>query len=102
MLEKKVSDWSDLLFFSVVGFSTFENSVKPDDNDDYMRICNIFHCFDLVQVRVGEVGGNTLGLYGGMFNPKGNSIIAHGYHGAFHQWRYNEVRYGRRRQVLQW
>ncbi|XP_061179769.1 elongator complex protein 2-like [Saccostrea echinata] len=42
------------------------------------------------QVRVGEVGGNTLGLYGGMFAPDGRSIIAHGYQGAFHQWSYNE------------
>ncbi|KAJ8316643.1 hypothetical protein KUTeg_005804 [Tegillarca granosa] len=37
-------------------------------------------------VRVGEVGGNTLGLYGGMFSPDGTSIMAHGYQGAFHQW----------------
>ncbi|XP_048754110.2 elongator complex protein 2-like [Ostrea edulis] len=42
------------------------------------------------QVRVGEVGGNTLGLYGGMFAPDGKSIFAHGYQGAFHQWLYDE------------
>ncbi|KAK3108608.1 hypothetical protein FSP39_011810 [Pinctada imbricata] len=41
------------------------------------------------QVRVGEVGGNTLGLYGGLFGPDGNSIMAHGYQGAFHQWTYS-------------
>ncbi|KAK3587822.1 hypothetical protein CHS0354_019687 [Potamilus streckersoni] len=40
-------------------------------------------------VRVGEVGGNTLGLYGGMFGPDGLSILAHGYQGAFHHWKYN-------------
>ena len=38
------------------------------------------------QVRVGEVGGNTLGLYGGVFSPDGRFIIAHGYQGAFHLW----------------
>ena len=30
-------------------------------------------------VRVGEVGGNTLGLYGGLFGPTGKSILAHGF-----------------------
>ncbi|XP_076360831.1 elongator complex protein 2 isoform X2 [Tachypleus tridentatus] len=43
----------------------------------------------LEKVRVGEVGGNTLGFYGGVFSPDGNSILAHGYHGAFHLWHYN-------------
>ncbi|XP_041365470.1 elongator complex protein 2-like isoform X2 [Gigantopelta aegis] len=38
------------------------------------------------QVRVGEVGGNTLGFYGGLFGPDGASILAHGYQGAFHHW----------------
>ena len=39
------------------------------------------------QVRVGEVGGNTLGLYGGIFAPWGDLILAHGYQGAFHLWK---------------
>ena len=39
------------------------------------------------QVRVGEVGGNTLGLYGGVFGPRGDLILAHGYQGAFHLWK---------------
>lgn len=38
------------------------------------------------QVRVGEVGGNTLGLYGCQFSPDGNTILSHGYQGAFHVW----------------
>ncbi len=38
-------------------------------------------------VRVGDVGGNTLGLYGGQFSPHGNMIIGHGYQGAFHLWK---------------
>ena len=41
---------------------------------------------------MGEVGGNTLGLYGGVFGPDGNSILAHGYQGAFHHWK-QEVRF---------
>ena len=41
----------------------------------------------VTQVRVGEVGGNTLGLYGAIFSPRGNQILAHGYQGAFHLWK---------------
>ncbi|XP_077978293.1 elongator complex protein 2-like [Glandiceps talaboti] len=40
----------------------------------------------LDQVRVGEVGGNTLGLYGCQMSPDGQCILAHGYQGAFHLW----------------
>jgi len=46
----------------------------------------------ILQVKVGEVGGNTLGFYGGMFSPNGLSIMAHGYQGAFHHWSYSKVR----------
>ncbi|XP_030846506.1 elongator complex protein 2 isoform X2 [Strongylocentrotus purpuratus] len=38
------------------------------------------------EVRVGEVGGNTLGLYGCQFSPDGEAILSHGYQGAFHLW----------------
>lgn len=41
----------------------------------------------LEQVRVGDVGGNTLGLYGGIFHPNGEIILAHGYQGSFHMWK---------------
>ncbi|XP_071944590.1 elongator complex protein 2-like [Antedon mediterranea] len=37
-------------------------------------------------VRVGEVGGNTLGLYGCQFSPSGDAILGHGFQGAFHLW----------------
>ncbi|KDR08420.1 probable elongator complex protein 2 [Zootermopsis nevadensis] len=40
----------------------------------------------LESVRVGEVGGNTLGFYGSKFGPDGQSIIGHGYQGSFHLW----------------
>ncbi|XP_073239641.1 elongator complex protein 2-like [Porites lutea] len=40
----------------------------------------------LEKVRVGEVGGTTLGFYGGVFSPDGHSILGHGYQGAFHLW----------------
>ena len=36
---------------------------------------------------MGEVGGNTLGLYGGVFSHTGTRILAHGYQGAFHLWK---------------
>lgn len=38
------------------------------------------------KMRVGDVGGNTLGFYGGVFGPTGKTILAHSYHGAFHMW----------------
>ena len=41
----------------------------------------------LNDVRVGEVGGHTLGLFGAQFGPNGKSMLAHGYHGALHLWR---------------
>jgi len=40
----------------------------------------------LEKVRVGEVGGTTLGFYGGVYSPNGHSILGHGYQGAFHLW----------------
>lgn len=42
-------------------------------------------------VRVGEVGGNTLGFYGSKFSPDAQSIIGHGYLGSFHIWNFNQV-----------
>jgi elongator complex protein 2 len=41
-------------------------------------------------VRVGEVGGNTLGFYGGVFNPTGEKILAHSYQGSLHMWKKDE------------
>ncbi|ALC40621.1 Elp2 [Drosophila busckii] len=38
------------------------------------------------QVRVGTVGGNSMGFYGGKFAPDGCSIMAHSYQGGFHIW----------------
>ncbi|XP_006835139.1 PREDICTED: elongator complex protein 2 isoform X2 [Chrysochloris asiatica] len=43
----------------------------------------------LEQVRVGEVGGNTLGFYDCQFNEDGSQIIAHAFHGALHLWKQN-------------
>lgn len=36
--------------------------------------------------RLGSVGGNTLGLFGGCSSPDGRGVIAHGYQGSLHQW----------------
>ncbi|KAH8394803.1 hypothetical protein KR222_006248 [Zaprionus bogoriensis] len=40
----------------------------------------------LEQVRVGEVGGNSMGFFGGKFASDGRSIMAHSYQGGFHIW----------------
>ncbi|XP_012657461.1 elongator complex protein 2 [Otolemur garnettii] len=45
----------------------------------------------LEQVRVGEVGGNTLGFYDCQFNEDGSMIVAHAFHGALHLWKQNAV-----------
>ncbi|KAF9107093.1 Elongator subunit elp2 [Mortierella sp. AM989] len=37
--------------------------------------------------QVGEIGGNTIGFYGGLFGPDGRWILAYGYNGAFHIWK---------------
>lgn len=36
--------------------------------------------------RFGEVGGNTLGFYGAVFNANGTQVAAHSYNGALHLW----------------
>eukprot|EP00794_Sanderia_malayensis_P003668 gene3668-4185_t len=41
--------------------------------------------------RMGDVGGNTLGFYGCAISPDGNSVIAHGFQGAFHLWSVNST-----------
>ncbi|XP_030766678.1 probable elongator complex protein 2 [Sitophilus oryzae] len=41
------------------------------------------------KIRVGEVGGNTLGFGSGLFNSTSEEIIAYSYHGAFHIWTKN-------------
>jgi len=38
-------------------------------------------------VRLGKVGGNTLGFYGGTFSPDGDCILAQGHNGSFHLWK---------------
>ncbi|XP_072109539.1 elongator complex protein 2 isoform X2 [Mobula birostris] len=48
----------------------------------------------LEQLRVGEVGGNTLGFYGCQFSPDGSMILAHAFHGAVHLWRKNKFNMG--------
>ena len=40
---------------------------------------------------MGEVGGGNLGFLGGLFSPDGQSVLAHGYQGAFHVWTFDEV-----------
>ncbi|KFM70246.1 Elongator complex protein 2, partial [Stegodyphus mimosarum] len=42
------------------------------------------------KVCVGEVGGNTLGFYGGVFSPCGEIIVGHGFQGAIHVWEFHK------------
>ena len=42
------------------------------------------------RVRVGDVGGNTLGFLGCDWGPAGDKIIGHSFSGAFHLWRERE------------
>ncbi|KAH8401034.1 hypothetical protein KR009_002596 [Drosophila setifemur] len=37
-------------------------------------------------VRVGDVGGNSMGFFGGKFSTDGHSIVGHSYQGGFHIW----------------
>ncbi|XP_055626523.1 elongator complex protein 2 [Toxorhynchites rutilus septentrionalis] len=37
-------------------------------------------------VRVGEVGGGSLGFYGGKMSPDGRAILGHGFQGSLHLW----------------
>ncbi|KAI8824379.1 quinon protein alcohol dehydrogenase-like superfamily [Fimicolochytrium jonesii] len=38
------------------------------------------------QVRLGEIGGSTLGFYGALISPQGTTVIANGYNGALNVW----------------
>lgn len=37
-------------------------------------------------VHIGEIGGNSMGLYGALFSPDGSCLISHGYSGSFNLW----------------
>ena len=38
------------------------------------------------KIRVGDVGGNSLGFFGGKIATNGQAIMGHGYQGSFHIW----------------
>ncbi|KAI0216513.1 Elongator subunit elp2 [Massospora cicadina] len=38
------------------------------------------------ETQLGEIGGSTLGFYGGAFSPSGRALLALGYKGALHLW----------------
>lgn len=62
---------------------------KSNDSDPETKCLPHFTCcfYSLShQVRVGEVGGNTLGFYGCQMSPDGSMIVAHAFHGALHLW----------------
>ena len=41
-------------------------------------------------VRLGEVGGNTLGFQGCQLGPGSGSILGYGFNGSLHLWRKEE------------
>lgn len=41
-------------------------------------------------LRVGEVGGNSLGFYGCKFRNDGEGVLAYSYHGSFHMWEHEK------------
>ena len=43
------------------------------------------------KIRVGDVGGNSLGFYGAKFSSDGKSIIGHGFLGSLHLWHQNKT-----------
>lgn len=42
------------------------------------------------RIRVGDVGGNSLGFFGGKISADGSAILGHGYQGSFHIWRQDQ------------
>lgn len=42
------------------------------------------------KVRLGEVGGNSLGFFGGKFSSDGKSVLGHSYQGGFHIWKQSD------------
>lgn len=44
----------------------------------------------MVLNRFSYISGNTLGFYGGLFGPTGDTVLGHSYHGAFHIWKNSE------------
>lgn len=46
------------------------------------------------KIRVGDVGGNSLGFFGGKFSPNKKSIMGHGYQGSFHIWNQSDEEKG--------
>lgn len=63
------------------------NQLLSASVDKSMIIWELSDGLWLEKVRVGEVGGNTLGFYGCCFAPDGQSILGHDYLGALHIWK---------------
>lgn len=43
------------------------------------------------KIRVGDVGGNSLGFYGAKFSSDGKSIVGHGFQASLHLWHQSKV-----------
>lgn len=85
------------LYLSILNFYFFEHSGKlhqppcllSASMDRTMIIWKFSDQSGLWEnkVRVGELGGNNLGFYGGLFGLNGEYILAHGFNGTFHLWK---------------
>lgn len=79
--------------------------IKQEKSDDYQSMRLLSASFDksmviwkleettgiwVEEVRVGEVGGNSLGFYGCKFGPDGLHILGYDYQGCFHIWKYSQ------------
>ncbi len=72
---------------------TFDDNQKMyiDKVKGFLIDKHFFLLHNSIQARVGEIGGNTLGFYGCTFSPCGSYILGHGYEGALHLWKIEEV-----------
>ncbi|KAK3739827.1 hypothetical protein QZH41_009079, partial [Actinostola sp. cb2023] len=97
VLESVLSGHEDIIY-SV----HWQPAVKKDDGSSTQPLSLLSASFDktliiwkpdeesgvwLEMVRVGGVGGTTLGFFGGVFSSDGLSILGHSYQGAFHLWK---------------
>lgn len=79
-LDNNLGVWIEKVIFTKITYNVFLNNITYNF---------VIKCFS--KVRVGEVGGNSLGFLGSGFSPDGMSIIAHGFQGSFHLWHFDSV-----------
>uniref|UniRef100_A0A914RN55 Uncharacterized protein n=1 Tax=Parascaris equorum TaxID=6256 RepID=A0A914RN55_PAREQ len=58
---------------------------------EHPNLSNVIVLFIVFKARVGDVGGQAVGYYGGCYSPAGTMIIAHSYFGGFCAWSCKQV-----------